>query len=171
MAVVAAKSAPAHMQLGQSRPTYVARTACADTAVHVVCVLHAALYALWPPAGPAGSKAAIYGNSNWMLDQDCATTQLTEGAPPCFGSIMVGGYTCSPDVNSYSKGNPSRFSGAWLYKLTCSLPAPGQVSTCSATVAATAGGRAQHTRHSAAHTCGCSGCAAIQSRLACACSS
>lgn len=65
-----------------------------------------------------------------MLDQDCATTQLTEGSPPsCIGSITVGGYLCSPDVNSYQKGGVTLFAGAWLYKLTCRLPAPQQVST------------------------------------------
>lgn len=63
-----------------------------------------------------------------MLDQDCATTQLTVGSPPCVGSIMFGGYLCSADVNSYVKGYLSRFSGNWLYRLTCTLPAPKQVS-------------------------------------------
>lgn len=88
----------------------------------------AAVYALWPPAGPAGSRATIIGYSTWMLDQDCAATQLTEGSPPsCIGSIMVGGYLCMPDVNSYTKLGVSRFSGAWLYRLTCSLPDPKQV--------------------------------------------
>lgn len=63
-----------------------------------------------------------------MLDQDCATTQLTEGSPPsCIGTIMFGGYLCTPDVNSYTKGGVSRFAGAWLYRLTCTLPDPKQV--------------------------------------------
>lgn len=57
----------------------------------------AALYALWPPAGPAGSTAMLYGYSTWMLDQDCAKTQLTDGSPPsCIGSITVGGLPLQP---------------------------------------------------------------------------
>lgn len=86
------------------------------------------VHAVWPPAGPAGSAVTLYGYSNWMLDQDCTETQLTDGSPPsCIGSVMFNGYLCTPDAVSYVKGSFTRFSGAWLYRLTCKLPNPKQV--------------------------------------------
>jgi hypothetical protein len=63
-----------------------------------------------------------------MLDADCATTQLNTDAPPCVGSIKFGGFLCSPDTTSYTKASFTRFGGAPLYRLSCTLPSPKQVS-------------------------------------------
>jgi hypothetical protein len=91
----------------------------------LICHLSpAALHAACPPAGPAGGTLSLIGWSNWRLDQDCKTVQLTEGSPPSrMGRVMFGAYLCSLGPIE----GVDRFAGAWLCTLTGSLPSPKHV--------------------------------------------